>query len=211
MKHLVLVGDSIFDNGVYVHPGELDVIRQIQAILPPDWQATLCAVDGDCIRDVEGQLAVLRADATHLAVSIGGNDALGYVGFLSEPARSVAEVLERLGGISDTFQPAYHRMLAQVLRRGLPTMVCTIYEGNMGSSQEQRITATALKVFNDAILREAIATGIPLLDLRFVCSRPEDYANPIEPSAVGGQKIAERIVQVMTEHDFSAARCAIYS
>jgi hypothetical protein len=33
-----------------------------------------------------------------------------------------------------------------------------------------------------------------VIDLRFVCSSPEDYANPIEPSSKGGAKIARCIV-----------------
>jgi hypothetical protein len=208
-QHLVLLGDSIFDNGAYVAPGEPDVIRQVQTLLPAGWQATLRAVDGDCVPDIESQLRRLPADASHLALSIGGNDALGHINFLSEPARSVAEVLERLAVIGQAFQDSYRRMLAQVLGHGLPTIVCTIYEGNL-DAQEQRIASTALKVFNDAILREAIAAEVPVVDLRLVCSRPEDYANPIEPSAIGGQKIAAHLVRVATEHNFSSPGCRIY-
>lgn len=38
MTHLVLLGDSIFDNQRYV-PGEPDVVRQVQEVLPPGWTA----------------------------------------------------------------------------------------------------------------------------------------------------------------------------
>src|SRR3712207_8799829 len=44
--HVVLLGDSIFDNGVYVSGGP-DVVRQLRDELPPGWQATLRAIDGD--------------------------------------------------------------------------------------------------------------------------------------------------------------------
>jgi hypothetical protein len=33
-----------------------------------------------------------------------------------------------------------------------------------------------------------------VIDLRLICSEPADYANPIEPSGPGGQKIARAIV-----------------
>ena len=56
----------------------------------------------------------------------------------------------------------------------------------------------ALAVFNDVILRVAIEHGLPVIDLRLVCCSPEDYANPIEPSSVGGEKIARIIVALVT-------------
>ena len=210
MNHLVLLGDSIFDNGVYVQPGEPDVVRQVRDKLSVDWQATLCAVDGHRIGDIATQLQGLPAGATHLIVSVGGNDALDQAGILNESARSVAEVLDRLAIIGEGFQASYHRMLELVLKLDLPTMVCTIYEGNMTDAYLQRVAATALKVFNDAILREAFAAKVPVLDLRRVCSQAEDYANPIEPSAIGGDKIAAAMVGAMTNHDFSEGCQQVY-
>jgi len=41
-------------------------------------------------------------------------------------------------------------------------------------------------VFNDVILRVGIESGLAIIDLRFVGSSPADYANPIEPSSIGG-------------------------
>src|SRR5919198_237854 len=45
MGHVVLLGDSIFDNAAYVGGGP-DVVRQLRAVLPSDWRATLNALDG---------------------------------------------------------------------------------------------------------------------------------------------------------------------
>jgi hypothetical protein len=50
-------------------------------------------------------------------------------------------------------------------------------------------------VFNDCIVRAAFAHGLPLLDLRLICTEEADYANSIEPSARGGEKIARAIVE----------------
>jgi hypothetical protein len=49
MNHIVLLRDSIFDNAAYVGGGP-DVIEQLRAILPRDWQATLLAVDDSVSR-----------------------------------------------------------------------------------------------------------------------------------------------------------------
>ena len=56
MKHVVLLGDSIFDNAAYV-AGEPDVVQQLLERLPRDgWRATLKAVDGSITSDIEHQL-----------------------------------------------------------------------------------------------------------------------------------------------------------
>jgi pentose-5-phosphate-3-epimerase len=75
VKHIVLLGDSIFDNAAYVH-GSPDVITHLNSILPQDWKATLLAVDGSISTDVIGQIRKIPESATHLVVSAGGNDGL---------------------------------------------------------------------------------------------------------------------------------------
>lgn len=44
MPHVVLLGDSIFDNLKYVQP-EPDVVSQLREVLPAGWKASLRAVD----------------------------------------------------------------------------------------------------------------------------------------------------------------------
>lgn len=41
--HLVLLGDSIFDNAIYVSDG-LPVITHLRQHIPSGWQATLLAI-----------------------------------------------------------------------------------------------------------------------------------------------------------------------
>ncbi len=76
MSHIVLFGDSIFDNKVYVGENGKDVITHLQKILPSNWQATLKAIDGSLIESVSEQLVNTPPDATHLVVSAGGNNVL---------------------------------------------------------------------------------------------------------------------------------------
>jgi hypothetical protein len=81
VPHVVLLGDSIFDNAAYVadRPAVIDHLRRA---LPADWRATLLAVDGDTTNMVAVRLPGLPADATHLIVSVGGNDALMHIDLL---------------------------------------------------------------------------------------------------------------------------------
>jgi hypothetical protein len=210
LNHIVLLGDSIFDNGVYVNPGEPAVIDQLRAILPDSWKATLLAVDGHYTTNVIGQAKRLPEDATHLVVSVGGNDALSYLDVLNESAQSVAEVLGRFSAIQKEFEQNYVDMLEGVLNYKPPTTLCTIYYPCYPEELLQTLTVTALTTFNDVIIRAAITHGLPLLDLRLICNDPSDYANPIEPSATGGSKIVKVIKTVIEEHNFQINRSVIY-
>jgi hypothetical protein len=210
VPHVILVGDSIFDNAAYVAGGP-DVVAQLRPLLPNGWSATLCAVDGAVVADVARQLARVPPDATHLVVSAGGNDALGHADLLSRPARSSAEVLGHLADAGGAFEARYRRMLATVLARGLPVTVCTIYNGNLPDPLVQRLASTALTVFNDAILRAAIETCTPVIDLRLVCDEGADYANPIEPSVRGGSKIARAVMRAVTERSAGGARTEVFA
>ena len=188
MSHAVLLGDSIFDNGIYVPDGPA-FVDQIRALLPEGWTVTLLAVDGHVTADVEAQLARLPHDATHLAVSCGGNDALHYLSVLSEGAQSVAEVLVRFSQIRSDFRQKYRRMLDKVVATQRNVTICTIYDC---IPDLEPIQHTALSMFNEVILREAISAKVPIIDLRLVCTERSDYSelSPIEPSQMGGEKIA---------------------
>jgi lysophospholipase L1-like esterase len=206
---VVLLGDSIFDNAAYTGGGP-HVAAQLQEALPAGWRAVLAAVDGAVTANVSAQLRSVPRDATHLVVSAGGNDALGHMGILGEKAGSSAQVLGRLADMAEGFERAYRAMLAQVLALGLPTTLCTIYNGNLGDPLTQRLAQTGLTVFNDVILRAAFDHGLPVIDLRSVCCDPADYANPIEPSSAGGEKIARAIARVVAEHDIGRGRTEVY-
>jgi hypothetical protein len=193
MPHLVLLGDSIFDNARYV-PGEPDVVRQVQAVLPPSWQATLRAVDGATTASLASQMARLPSDATHLVVSMGGNDAIGASHLLYQNVTRVADAVMRLAEAQAGFARNYHAALDKVLAAGLPTAICTIYD--TPTRPEQPVIATALCVFNDVISRAAFTRGLPLIDLRLLINEDDDYSNPIEPSAQGGEKMARAIARL---------------
>lgn len=208
MSHVVLLGDSIFDNALYV-PGEPPVIEQVRRGLPPGWKGTLVAVDGHMVEGIATQLPRVPSDATHLVVSVGGNDALWSSGLLLEHAGTVGAALAKVGAAFGAFRTAYTAMLRNVLALGKPTAVCTIYNAVPALGDAER---AALAGFNDVISQSAASTGIPLLDLRVICNRPDDYSplSPIEPSVVGGAKIADAICRMLSGHDFTAARTLVW-
>lgn len=195
MGHIVLLGDSIFDNARYV-PGGPAVIDHLRAVLPGGWRATLLAVDGAVAAGVPGQLARLPADATDLVVSAGGNDALASARVLREPARTVEDALTRLAEAVAGFRRSYRATLEAVAAAGLPVVVCTVYDAVPGLGPAER---AGLALYNDVILREAVRAGADVIDLRHVCTAAADYAasSPIEPSAAGGARIAAAVVRAV--------------
>ncbi len=196
MPHVILLGDSIFDNARYTNGGP-DVVSQVRRLLPAGWKATLLAVDGAKCDEVAGQLRRLPADATHLILSVGGNDALVHASVLDTRASSTAQATGFLADVAAAFEPRYRAAVQACLARKLPLAICTIYNGCFPDPAYQRIVSVALMVFNDAILRAAIEHVLPVIDLRSICSTPDDYANPIEPSSIGGEKIARAIVDLV--------------
>jgi hypothetical protein len=208
MSHVVLLGDSIFDNAIYV-PDRPPVIEQVRRGLPTGWKATLLAVDGHTTEDVSTQLGKVPADATHLVLSVGGNDALGASITLGEPAATVGDALTILAEVIVQFRDRYFHLIASLLEKHLPLCVCTIYDSipNLGEAE-----LTALTGFNDVITRAAITAKLPLIDLRTVCNHPDDYSplSPIEPSVTGGAKIADAICRMLKGHDFAAKRTSVW-
>lgn len=195
--HIILLGDSIFDNASYTK-GRPAVISQVRELLPEGARASLLAVDGSTTAEVRSQVERVPASASHLVLSVGGNDVLRSPGFLYAPARSTDEAVTALADLSQAFEDGYRRAVAACRSLPLPLVLCTIYNGCFPDAKFQRLASTVLMVFNDVILRVGIEFGLSMIDLRLVCSSPADYANPIEPSSVGGAKIARAIVNLVS-------------
>jgi hypothetical protein len=193
--HIALLGDSIFDNAVYVDGP--DVIAHLRGMLGEGWRASLLAVDGSVTTDIAAQLDGLPSDVTHLVISIGGNDILHHVGMLEQSVQTVGEAMALLAAAQAEFAGAYRAMLGSLHNRDVPTAVCTIYDTNPGEPLGL-LVATALGIFNDVVTRNAFAAGLDLIDLRLVCTQAADYANPIEPSVQGGAKIAAAVARYAT-------------
>jgi hypothetical protein len=194
-RHVALLGDSIFDNAAYTM-GEPDVIGHLRTVLPDTWRASLCALDSSTISGLPAQIAKVPADASHLVVSIGGNDAILNADVLNLPVSSTREALLLFGERVGRFEADYREGIDRVLQLRRPTILCTIYNGNL-HPDEAPTARIALMLFNDVILRTAFDRGLDVLDLRTVCSEPADYANPIEPSGRGGRKIALAIASAI--------------
>jgi hypothetical protein len=197
--HVVLLGDSIFDNGAYTR-GAPDVVTHLRRLLPAGWRATLCAVDGATTRGLASQLKCVPGDASHLAIAVGGNDALQNSDLLTMRAASSAEVLEAFAERLAAFELSYRSAIREAMALGRATVVCTIYNGAL-EPERATIARLGLALFNDVILRTAIDLALDAVELRAICTEPADYANPIEPSGEGGLKIARALARALGAAD----------
>jgi hypothetical protein len=134
-------------------------------------------------------------DATHLVLSVGGNDALSHSDLLERRARNGAEVLTWFGKATADFAERYRTLMNRIAREKRAdqgVFICTIYDGNLGPELHRAATA-AIALFNDAISRAAREQAWRVIELRDLFTSATDYANPIEPSVQGGAKLAETI------------------
>ncbi len=195
-KELILIGDSIFDNAIYVAGGP-SVSEQITIGLDPsNWTVELGAIDGATTPDVANQITADCPETAIIALSIGGNDALQHLGLLTDNNRIlISETLSKFYTIREEFRKNYQEALDYLLALGCPLIVCTIYNPDFNRDAQtkplQFTAEAALSFFNDVITQEALVRSIEIMDLRQICTESEDFANPIEPSCIGGQKIAE--------------------
>ncbi len=208
-NHVLLLGDSIFDNGAYTG-NEPDVVSHLRNILPAGWMATLRAVDGSTTTGLQAQLTNLPPGVSHMVISIGGNDALGNMDILSKAVNSTYEALQIFSARINRFESEYRKAMQAVRRFELPSTACTIYDGNFAEPDIRSAARIALMMFNDVILRQAIENRMQVIDLRLVCTKPEDYANEIEPSGQGGKKIASAIAHAVGALDRSTKRNEIW-
>jgi hypothetical protein len=114
---------------------------------------------------------------------------------LEQSATSVAAALNMLNDVREIFRTAYVRMLDEVVALRIPVAVCTIYDPQYPDAFRRIIASAALTLLNDIVTREAFLRGLTLIDLRLICGEGADFANPIEPSVLGGAKIARVILR----------------
>jgi hypothetical protein len=105
------------------------VIWQVRQLLPMGWRASLLAVDGATTEDVPSQLQHVPPDASHLVLSVGGNDALMNASILHTPADSTSQAVAALAEISRGFEERYRRVVAACRKLPLSLTLCTIYNG----------------------------------------------------------------------------------
>ena len=192
-----LLGDSIIDNKIYVGPHELSVTEHLHNL--SDDVINSIAVDGHTTKDViHAQLDLLPQYSTHQVLSIGGNDLLQNMYFLKNQERlTTNEVFEQAFGIMAPIKRRYQTIVEKLSLQDSNILLCTVYEGNLLNDPLLYDIALSSKamvsMLNDIVYSTANTYNAQVLELRNIFTKPKDYANPIEPSHIGGSKFALEI------------------
>ena len=199
MSVVSLLGDSIIDNKIYVQNGELSVKEHLEEM--SESMFNQIAVDGHTTKDVLNlQLDQLPKICTHKVLSIGGNDLLEQVSFLkNKEVLTAKEVMEQAVCKLAPIKKRYRTIVEKLSQENSKLLLCTVYEGNLTNDLFYRDIAFAsqamVSMLNDVIFSTAATFNVDVLELRNIFTTPEDYANPIEPSHIGGKKLASRIIE----------------
>ena len=196
--HVSLLGDSIIDNKVYVGEGELSVTEHLQH--KSSSYFTMIAVDGDTTKDVlDNQLDNLKESVSHIVLSIGGNDLLQNLHLLQDETSGMKFALEKCSELINEIQENYIKILEHLSQYDAKVLLCTVYEGDLESelllAEYDKAGQVMLKMHNDTVYYLASKFEVDVLELRNIFTNKEDYANPIEPSHIGGEKLAKAIIQ----------------
>ena len=225
MKSIYLLGDSIIDNGAYVGIDEKDVASHLNSMYKcsPQININNRAVDGHTMKDLlDTQLSDEGLnEATHIVMSIGGNDLLQNISFLQMTSK-LSEVMNkdaRIGkwGVRELnpsrnkvfeetyfeiikpFNSLYETIVEKLSNYRAKLLLCTVYEGDLFGSDEFKnvfySSKTMVSIFNDLVYKSSSKFKTDVLELRNIFVSSEDYANPIEPSHIGGEKLAKSIVE----------------
>jgi hypothetical protein len=199
-NYVSLIGDSIIDNKVYVGEEELSVTEHLKHKSSSNF--TMIAVDGDTTHDVlENQLDNLKEPVTHIVLSIGGNDLLQNLHLLQDQISGMKYALEISFDLINEIKGKYSKILDHFKQFDAKVLLCTVYEGDLKSDlalfEYDKAGQAMLKMHNDTIYYLASKYNVDVLELRNIFTNKEDYANPIEPSHIGGEKLAQAIIDWM--------------
>ena len=149
-----------------------------------------------------------------------------HIDSFAESVSNIGEAFDSFNERMEDFEKIYVKMLTNVSNRKLKTTLCTIYNPCFEHNDMERLTymlppnpnikklqkrsVTALPIFNNIIFQEAFNFGLPVMDLRLIFNDKEDYANPIETSAVGGMKMVKIIKEISENHDYFGKNSTVY-
>jgi len=217
--HVALLGDSTFDNGGYVGlegKGVHAHLTEKLAQVPGAYKVTHCAVDGALIAAIASQSSVVPEDATHLVISVGGNNGLCTTSMFASDCSNVAEACVSVYTVVAQLEREYLAMVRGVYERfggHRHITLCSVYNPCFSPYDmrlDQRAVNLAVTLFADMVIRTGAKFGLPVIDFRRLMTEPSDFANPIEPSHTGGEKIAQAIANVIAVHPFNSNISIVY-
>ena len=214
-RHILILGDSVFDNLEYIGKHEKDgQARMLDAL--PNYHQTFLAVDGHITKDVIDVQTKYIKDAvlhngpiTDLVMSIGGNNLLKEASLLGVKTKDAMGGLSLFRTRQEQFSKDYSKMLLSIkphIEFETRWHILGIYYPCYSAPQDfptrrfptdmhfQNASRLGVDLFNSVIKQQIDDKDyIDLNHLFHYGDNKRYYANPIEPSSEGSRVIAEVI------------------
>ena len=183
-KNIVLIGDSILNNSVYTFQNQSvpDLISK-QLEKTPEKTLYNLAKDGatisDCSNQLHGLPSNLNSIETNVFISAGGNDILNS---------------RRLNSVSVDALFNKYMELIKTVKTKLTNSNIVLLKLYYPVKSTYKSFYTVIKQWNQLLDDNSSVIGYKLLQTDTIIVSKEDIVYDVEPSAKGGDKIAEAIV-----------------
>ena len=203
IRHLVLLGDAL--QNIDLGKGQAESTLVPRPRNP--WKLTVLQPP-EVLR--QGRVRAIPAQATHIGICVDGGWAIETSGLLKGRAQSIQDALDTLAAAADEFENMFAGLIAAAAEAGVPTIVCTLVPARYVDPSRERVAATALAIFNDRILRRAIAARLSIVELRLVCDEDSDYASETLLSHAGVRKVANVARSALYDVSCNPGRTRMY-
>ena len=212
--HILILGDSVFDNTVYIGDNEKDGESRLLDALP-NYHHTFLALVGAITERSPTQLKYVDdavkqyGPITDLIMSVGGNNLLGETVLLEAKTRNLLEGLSVFRTRQEKFSQDYLKMLRIIKSHVDPKTrwhILGIYYPCFSADQNfpnrgipsdmhfQNVSRLGVDLFNSVIKEHIDQKDYIDLNHMFNFGKAKKcYANPIEPSSEGSRVIAQFI------------------
>lgn len=188
-QYFLLLGDSILNNSVYVANG-----KSVNQLLDQGTnnRTTCLAKDDVTITQVYDQInnisSILKSNSnnTTIFLSVGGNDMLNQ----STDKGDGSLDSKAINTIFSAYKPLIKSI--QTIMPGSQLVLLDIYYPD---NIKYKQLHNAIREWNDKLYNYAKENNVSVLRVSDILIQPEDFTLAIEPSAIGGKKLVDAILQ----------------
>ena len=187
-RDIVVLGDSVFDNRSYVSTtSSIPYLLNEHEYL----NAKVYAMDGAKIENINKQLqqslkAIDNNEQT-LFISIGGNNILTYK---DSNTSNTKEEQKKITNFVDTIFGDYRNILKNYDFK-CNIVLCNIY---VPYNKKNSVYEKCIHLWNKKLLAYAENNNYKVMRLDNLLYKKEDFADNLEPSKLGGEKIVKHMV-----------------
>jgi lysophospholipase L1-like esterase len=177
-ESIILVGDSILKNNSYVL--EENSVEKLLST-KTDAHVYCFAVNDSTIKDAKEQVNILpqhlNKPSTYIFLSIGGND-----------------ILKGIDPVSIIFRQ--YMDLVYLMKERMDKTKIVLINLYYPTDEKYEKYYSSVKKWNELVGAYAEDNHLKVLDASTILFKEEDFTSEIEPSIIGGEKLANQIVSI---------------